>query len=199
MGRELDAINQGLITPEDIKGLSRPQIVGLADIAMKIHRRELAAATANRNASEAAKQQAEKATDTPIKQRLAKRAEVLEQQAKQHEMAAQQKPREFAKAAAKIYRQGEGIRAVHQDADELTVSVKGAPKGVQADDYARRIVNLLDAVFADKPKGIPSELRILAKNKSDLSDHMRGVVYETCRRMIDTITRLMKPFEAEKS
>ncbi|HWA83652.1 MAG TPA: hypothetical protein VG820_09475, partial [Fimbriimonadaceae bacterium] len=112
----IEAIDEGLVKAADLRGLARYKIHELVRGTRAVRKAELEVAEQNRKDAERARKLAISAPTPTEQRRLERRAEVHEEQARQHEAVAETKVKQFVEQAATIAHSGKGK---HEEIREL--------------------------------------------------------------------------------
>jgi hypothetical protein len=178
----VDAIDEGLVKPADLRGLSRYKIHELILGARKIRKAEKEAANQNAENARRAQALAAEAAATAERRRLERQAEVYREQAEQHETMAETKAKAFVGHAVSRFRKRGGLEEVREMAHAMASVVpreKEIPdvNGV-ADRLSDKLANILDG-----DDGLSAQLAIVKEFRRDLSK-------ESARRLAQEATLL---------
>lgn len=192
--RALDMIEAGIISEDDVRGLTRVQMNEVVGNAAKIHRGEMDLAEYNREESERARAKAEVAPTSVERQRLEKQATVYAEQADEHEAAAVSKQREFGKEAADLFREGKGIRDVRGKADQLRPASPRAAKVHNVDELADRISAKLHRI-ANDDDDLSGDVVLLKQCRGDLSSRAAASLCQSFTSLIGRLERMRGAFK----
>lgn len=165
----IEAMDDDLINPADLRGLPRYKIRELVLGARSVRKAELDVAEQNRRDAERARELAESAETAAEQRRLERRAELHEHQAAQHRAVAESKTKQFVEQAAAIAHSGKGkheeIRELARSMAPPTQRTKKVPdvSGL-ADQLAKKLANVLNG-----DDGLSSQLALLAEFRGELA------------------------------
>lgn len=192
----IDLLDRGLLKESDLKGLSRDMMRKLVEGIQKIQRAEKEEAKLNRQSAQRAKEQAATVAEPKEQERYKKQATIFEEQAEQHDRAADKKPATWGQTAAEQLRGGAGVRAIREDAATVAASINKTDKIYVADGLAREIAKQLENLARkDDKKTLLAKLNALRSCKGDLSPHEADGLCQS----IDVLITMLESWKTEFS
>jgi hypothetical protein len=188
----LDAIRDGLITEDDIRGLSRGDVEHAVRTARKTEKHQREVATEREGIAARMREGAATAEDPA---RVEADAAALQRNADHIRNTASTKARTVAERGTAAIKLGLGRQAVDEIARAAINPKRPRPRRRQMttwDNMAVRLTGFLDAVPSTEVRG---QLKDLMDNMHDLSEESIAAVRDAGRRMINRCRRAMADFD----
>jgi hypothetical protein len=191
----LDLIEAKSLTEDMLKGLSRAQMAAIVKGQLEIRQAQMRAAKIEAENAEWAEERAANAEDASQRRRLEKRAAVHREQAKQAEAAAEQKPKDFARAAVDLYRRDEGPRTVRGVANQYKPTIERGGRVYDMDEFADKIAARFED-FINGDDDLSGHVRFLKRHRDEISPRATEGLRGSLMALIGRVERIASAFKA---
>jgi hypothetical protein len=168
VSKALELIDNGLLMPSDLHGLSREQLRTLVDGMTSIKDAQERAARELRANANMAQKNFDKTESKKHKKRHAAQVIVFTQQAESHEREAKAAPAQFATEATKMFDKNKSCDDVRKHASAMKPSLSPPKRTINVDGLAKEVAKTLCKLRVNKE--LSEQINLLKTHRRELTE-----------------------------